>query len=55
MSNKTDSSDKPNLEDNSNDAKKAVQEKLDRIADKAAKRGEKRQQRFDEEHGIFTK
>ncbi len=55
MSNTTDRSDEPNLQETSNDAKKAVQEKLDLIADKAAKRGEKRQQRFDEEHGIFTK
>lgn len=55
MSNETDRSDKPNPQDNSADARKAVQEKLDRIADKAAKRGEKREQRYDGEHGIFTK
>lgn len=55
MSNETDSSGKPNLQDNSEDAKKAAQEKVDRIADKAANCGEKRQQRYDQEHGIFTK
>lgn len=55
MSDKTDRSDKSNLQDNSTDAEKATQEKLNRIADKAAKQGEKREQRFDEEHGIFTK
>jgi hypothetical protein len=55
MSNETDRSDKPNLQDNSADEQKAAQEKVDCIADKAAKRGEKREQRYDEEHGIFTK
>lgn len=55
MSNETDTLDKPNLQDNSDDGMKVSQEKLDRIAGKAAKRGEKRQQRYDQEHGIFTK
>jgi hypothetical protein len=55
MPNKTDSPDTPKLQEDSADAQKAVQEKLDRIADKAAKRGEKREQRYDEEHGIFTR
>jgi hypothetical protein len=55
MSIKTDRSDTSKLQPNSTDAQKAVQEKLDRIADKAAKRGEKREQRYDEEHGIFTR
>jgi hypothetical protein len=55
MPNKTDSPDTQKLQEDSADAQKAVQEKLDRIADKAAKRGEKREQRYDEEHGIFTR
>jgi hypothetical protein len=55
MLNDTDSPDTPALEDESTDAQKAVQEKLDRIANKAAKRGVLRQQRFDADHGIFTK
>ena len=55
MPSETVSSGKPNLQDNSNDAKKAVQEKLDRFANKAAKPGEKRQGRYDAERGIFTK
>jgi hypothetical protein len=31
------------------------QQNLDRIADKAAKRAEEREKRYDEEHDIFTK
>jgi hypothetical protein len=55
VSSETDRSDKSNLQVNSTDAQKAEQEKVDRIADKAAKRGEKREQSYEEEHGIFTK
>jgi hypothetical protein len=31
------------------------QRKLDRIADRAARRGEERERRYDEEHDIFSK
>ena len=55
MSSETDCSDKSNLQDNSTDAQKAEQQKVDRIADKAAKRGEKREQSYEEEQGIFRK
>jgi hypothetical protein len=37
------------------DAEKATDEKLNSIANKAALRVGKRQRRYDEEHGIFTK
>ena len=33
----------------------AIDRKLDQIADKAARKGIESEQRFDEEHGIFTK
>jgi hypothetical protein len=55
MLNEPDNSDSPKLEDDSTDAQKALQEKLSRIANKAAKRAGNRQQRYDGEHGIFTK
>jgi hypothetical protein len=34
---------------------KAIDLKLDQIADKAARKGFESEQRFDGEHGIFTK
>ena len=55
MLNDTDSPDVPALEDESTDAQRAVQEKLNRIANKAAKRGAIRQQGYDAEHGILTR
>jgi hypothetical protein len=33
----------------------AMDQKLDQIADKAARKGIESEQHFDEEHGIFTK
>jgi hypothetical protein len=55
MANETDSSDTPKLQDDSTDVQKSVQEKLSRIANKAAKRAAIRQQHYDAEHGIFTR
>lgn len=55
MPDETDESAIPELRDDSPESQKALQEKLDSIAEKAARRGGNRQQRFDEEHGIFTK
>lgn len=55
MSNEIDNPELPKLEDNSTDAQRAVQEKLQHIAKKAASRAGNRLQRYDEEHGIFTK
>ena len=53
--NETDRLDTPTLQDDSTDARKAVQKKLDRVADQAAMRVGNREQQFDVEHGIFTK
>ena len=45
----------PEIQEGSTDAQKALQEKLSRIADRSARRGLNRQQRYDGEHDIFTK
>lgn len=42
-------------EDASNDSRTIEEKELDRIADEAAQRAEKREQRYDSEHDIFTK
>jgi hypothetical protein len=55
MLNSPDNPDTPALEEESTDAQKAVQATLNRIANNAAKRGILRQQRYDAEHGIFTR
>jgi hypothetical protein len=55
MPNETDQSATPEPRDGSSDSQKAVQEKLERVAEKAARRAGKRQQRYDGEHSIFTK
>jgi hypothetical protein len=45
----------PERQEGSADAQKASQEKLSRIANKSARRVVNRLQRYDGEHGIFTK
>jgi hypothetical protein len=55
MPKKTDKSAIPGVRDDSSDTQKAAQEELDRIAEKAATRAGSREQRYDGEHGIFTK
>jgi hypothetical protein len=55
MPNETDGPAIAELRDTPSDTRKAVQEKLDRIAEKAATRAGNRQQRYEGEHGIFTK
>jgi hypothetical protein len=55
MPDETDRPALPETRDDSSDSQKAVQEKLERVAEKAAKRAGKREQRYDGEHGIFTK
>ena len=55
MLNEPETSDSPKLQDDSTDAQKVLQEKLSRIANKAARRAGNREQRYDGEHGIFTK
>jgi len=53
MTNQTDTADLP-IQDNSDAATTGKEEKLDRIANEAASRAGKRQQRYDQEHNIFT-
>jgi hypothetical protein len=55
MPEETDRTATPELRDDSSDNQKTVQEKLDHIAEKAARRAGNREQRYDGEHGIFTK
>jgi hypothetical protein len=38
-----------------NDSRTTEEKELDRVADEAATRAEKREQRYDSEHDIFTK
>lgn len=45
----------PQQNDPSKDAETTEDKKLDRIADDAAKRAGKTEQRFDQDHEIFTK
>jgi hypothetical protein len=45
----------PQPQDESSDTQKTLQERLNQIANKAAKRVANRVQRYDEEHGLFTK
>jgi hypothetical protein len=54
MLNETDRS-TPELQNDSVEAQKRAHERLNRLANKAAKQGEEEEQRYDEEHGIFTK
>jgi hypothetical protein len=54
MPNQTDTPDIPR-QDNSDAATTGEDAKLDRIANEPASRGGKRQQRYDQEHNIFTK
>jgi hypothetical protein len=54
MPNETDRSTTPE-QNGSTDAQKAVHERLNRMANKAAEQAEAREQRYDQEHGIFTK
>jgi hypothetical protein len=42
-------------EDASNDPRTIEEKELDRVADEAAQRAEKREQQYDSEHDIFTK
>jgi hypothetical protein len=54
MLNETDRS-TPEPHNDSTEAQKKAHERLNRIANKAAKQAEEEEQRYDEEHGIFTK
>jgi hypothetical protein len=55
MLNETDSTNTTKPQGDVPDAEKATVEKVNGIANKAAARARMRQQRYDEEHGIFTK
>jgi hypothetical protein len=55
MHDETDNLDTPQPQNESADREKAVAEKLDHIANKAAKRASKRQQQYDAQQGIFTR
>jgi len=55
MTNKDDRSDTSDLKDTSTESQETIQERLDRIANKAAKRARIREKRYDAEHDVFTK
>jgi hypothetical protein len=55
MPNEADNSNTPKTQDDNTEFQQSVQEKLSRIAKRAAKRAGTTEQRYDEEHGIFTK
>jgi hypothetical protein len=54
MPSQTNSPATPKEQDNSSASKTAKETKVDRIANEAARRAVKRQQRYDQEHNIFT-
>jgi hypothetical protein len=55
MPSQTNNQDTPRQQDDSSASKTAKGKRLNRLADEAAKRAGKREQRYDQEHNIFTK
>jgi hypothetical protein len=55
MHNETDQPDESRQQENPSHSRPAEQKKLDRLANEAAERAERREQRFDRDHDIFTK
>lgn len=55
MTNKDHHSDTSDVEDTSTESQEAVQERLNRIANKAAKRARIREESYDAEHDVFIK
>jgi hypothetical protein len=55
MPTETDSPDTPSEQNNPSTSETARETNLNRIANQAASRAGKRQQRYDQEHNIFTK
>jgi hypothetical protein len=55
MPSQTNNQDTPRQQDDSSASKTAKEKRLNRHADEAAKRAGKREQRYDQEHNIFTK
>jgi hypothetical protein len=54
MLNQTDSPDTPGEQENPGASEATKETKLNRMANQAASRAAKRQQRYDKEHNIFT-
>ena len=55
MNSKTDQSDDSRQQEKLVDSSTVEQEKLDRLAQEAAERAERTEQRYDRNHDIFTK
>jgi hypothetical protein len=55
MHSETNQSDESRQQDSPIDSTTVEQEKLDRLANEWAERAEKREQRYDRDHHIFTK
>jgi len=55
MGNQTSQPDESSKKENASDSRTPEDKKLDRLADKAAERAERTEQRYDSEHDIFTK
>jgi len=55
MPNEADGSNTPETQNDSAEARKKLHERLNRIANKTAKQGEEEEERYDEDHSIFTK
>ena len=55
MPNETNTSDTPRQQDDSNTVETPEQTKLDSIANSVATRAVRRQQRYDQDHNIFSK
>ena len=55
MHSETDQSDESRQQENPSDSRTVEQKKLDRLANEAAERAERTEQRYDRDHDIFTK
>jgi len=55
MRSKTDQSDESREQENLVDSRTVEQKKLDRLAQEAAERAKRTEQRYDRDHDIFTK
>jgi hypothetical protein len=55
MNSKTSQPDGSRQQDNSSDSRTAEQKKLDHLAGEAAEQAQKTEERYDQDHDIFTK
>jgi hypothetical protein len=55
MHRETDRSDESRQQENPSDSRTVEQKKLDRLANEAAEKAQRTEQRFDRDHDIFTK